>query len=115
MRLPVFRRAPVTSRRSEPIGYPLWQLSARDSFFCSFHFRSLSFHRSSGQPLHNPSLKNENHHRYRGRRDNSGGEYLSPRHLVLPAEQRYRNWNGLPLRAQRERKREEKFVPAINE
>src|SRR5712675_1075003 len=74
-----------------------------------------SFHGSSGESLHDPPLKNQDHGGDGRRGHYSSRENLSPRYLVLPAKQRDCNRHRLPLRAERERQREQEFVPAVYE
>src|SRR4051812_9987624 len=74
-----------------------------------------SLYRTSGQPLHDPPLKNKNHRRDRRSGDDRRSENLAPGYLVLPTEQRDRDGDCLPLRSERERQREQKLVPAVDE
>src|SRR5262245_37405254 len=68
---------------------------------------------SAGESRNNPALCDQHETRYRRGRDHRSGQNLSPRHLVLSAEERDGDGHCVPLGPQRERERKQKLVPAV--
>src|SRR5438876_101354 len=92
----------VTSRSPIPITAPPFRCSS-----------TLHCYRGQSQ-LYSP-LKTENRLRDGCRPDDSCSEDLPPRYLVLPAKERDGHRHCLAFGSERERQREQKFVPAIDE
>src|SRR5262245_3691912 len=72
-----------------------------------------ALHRSGSEACDDPPLRHQGDRGDGKRRDDGGGENLSPRHLVLAAEQRDRHWNGIAFRTERERQREQELIPTV--
>src|SRR5688500_3785368 len=75
----------------------------------------LAFYGAGGETLHDAALEQTHHHRAGRGRDYGRGEELSPRHLILSAEERDRYRNRLTLGTEREGESEEELVPAVDE
>src|SRR5688572_17263914 len=97
---------------TKPFAYTL---STCSSAIRAIRYLRLPFYSASSEPLHDTTLEHKHHRRHGSGGDHCGGEDLTPRHLILPAEQCNRDGDSLPLRPKREREREEELVPAVDE